>query len=58
MPTDNLSLPNYCNYQNNNLFPKILTNTTNFSSIKCTPVQPKLSNPLTNPTLKPTIMPM
>jgi hypothetical protein len=55
MPTYNLSPSNY---QNNNLFPKILTNTTNFSDIKCTPVQPKMSNPFSNPILKPTIMPM
>ena len=61
MPTDNLSPPNYFNYQNNTLFPKCLNNIfkpTNFSAVKCPPVQPKMSNPLTNPITKPTIMPM
>ena len=59
MPTDNLSPPNYFNYQNNNLFPKILNNnTTNFGTIKCPPVQPKISNPLSEPVRRPTIMPM
>jgi len=58
MPTDNLSPPNYFNHQNNNLFPKILTNTTNFSAIKCKPVQPKMINPFSNPTLQPRVLPM
>jgi hypothetical protein len=61
MPTDNLSSPNYFNYQNNTLFPKSLNNIfkpTNFSTVKCPPVQPKMNYPLSNPITKPTIMPM
>ena len=56
MPTDNLSPPNYFNYQNNTLFPKSLNNIfkpTNFSTVKCLPVQPKMSNPLRKPTILP-----
>lgn len=59
MPTDNLSPPNYFNYQNNTLFPKILNNDkTNFGTVKCPPVQPKMINPFSNPTPRPSMMPM
>ena len=63
MPTDNLSPPNYFNYQNNTLFPKFLNNvfsnnTTNFGTVKCPPVQPKMINPFSNSTPRPSIMPM